>query len=310
MSTIWVFPGQGSQKINMLHDLPQVEIVREHIERASNVLGENILQFDQAQPLQATYAVQLCLYISGVISSALFMEQQLKPDYVAGLSIGAWAAATTAGVLNFEDGVRLVALRAKLMQEAYPQGYGMTALIGTDKSNVSNWVSDVYNQTKDVFVANVNAANQIVISGSFVAMQKVSDIAQQYGVIAKRLDVSVPSHCELLTPQACVLDEEVKKISKASPKIRYLSGTTARLLLSEDQIMDDITFNMSKMIDWESTVQSAWERGVRLQIEAWPGTVLTGLARKVFIDGKTLSFQGTRLDTLIVEMEKEHLNAF
>jgi malonate decarboxylase epsilon subunit len=74
--------------------------------------------------------------------------------------------------------------------------------------------------------------------------------------------------------------------------------------------MDDITFNMSKMIDWESTVQSAWERGVRLQIEAWPGTVLTGLAKKVFIDGTVMSFQGTRLDTLIVEMQKERYLTF
>ena len=280
MSSIWVFPGQGAQKPNMLHDLPQIKSVHQYLERASDILGQDVLLLDQQAALQSTYAVQLCLYIAGVVSGHLLSEQQLKPDYVAGLSIGAWAAATVAEVLSFEDGLKLVARRATLMQDAYPTGYGMMALIGADKASVSEWVKEVQQDQQDVFVANINSVNQIVISGVDIAMQHVADIARQKGVLSKKLSVAVPSHCELLKNQAEALDAEVKKISTGSPKIRYLSGTTARLLVHQDQIIDDITFNMSRMIDWESTVQSAWERGVRLQIEAWPGTVLTGLAKK------------------------------
>ncbi|WP_287907015.1 malonate decarboxylase subunit epsilon [Acinetobacter sp.] len=306
MSSIWVFPGQGAQKPNMLHDLPQTTSVHQYFERASTILGQDVLLLDQQGAIQSTYAVQLCLYIAGVVSGHLLSEQQLKPDYVAGLSIGAWAAATVAEVLSFEDGLKLIARRATLMQDAYPTGYGMMALIGTDKSSVSEWVKEVQQYQPEVYVANINSANQIVISGADIAMQQVADIARQKGVLGKKLNVAVPSHCELLKHQAEILDAEVKKVSTSSPKIRYLSGTTARLLVHQDQIIDDITFNMSRMIDWESTVQSAWERGVRLHIEAWPGTVLTGLAKKVFTDGTVMSFQGTRLDTLIVEMQKEH----
>lgn len=309
MSSIWVFPGQGAQKPNMLHDLPQTTSVHQYFERASTILGQDVLLLDQQGAIQSTYAVQLCLYIAGVVSGHLLSEQQLKPDYVAGLSIGAWAAATVAEVLSFEDGLKLVARRATLMQDAYPTGYGMMALIGTDKSSVSEWVKEVQQYQPEVYVANINSANQIVISGADIAMQQVTDIARQKGVLGKKLNVAVPSHCELLKHQAEILDAEVKKVSTSSPKIRYLSGTTARLLVHQDQIIDDITFNMSRMIDWESTVQSAWERGVRLHIEAWPGTVLTGLAKKVFTDGTVMSFQGTRLDTLIVEMQKEHAHS-
>lgn len=310
MSSIWVFPGQGAQKPNMLHDLPQTTSVHQYFERASTILGQDVLLLDQQEALQSTYAVQLCLYIAGVVSGYLLSEQQLKPDYVAGLSIGAWAAATVAEVLSFEDGLKLVARRATLMQDAYPTGYGMTALIGADKSSVSEWVKEVQQYQPEVYVANINSANQIVISGADIAMQQVADIARQKGVLGKKLNVAVPSHCALLKQQAEILDAEVKKVSTSSPKIRYLSGTTARQLAHQDQIIDDITFNMSRMIDWESTVQSAWERGVRLHIEAWPGTVLTGLAKKIFTDGTVMSFQGTRLDTLIVEMQREHAHTF
>ena len=305
MSSIWVYPGQGAQKVNMLRDLPQTALVQHYLEQAADLLQQDVLLLDQPEALQSTYAVQLCLFISGVVSSALLFEQGVKPDYVAGLSIGAWAAATVAGVLDFEDGLKLVAQRGRLMQHAYPSGYGMTALIGVDQSEVERWVNTVYLHRQDVFIANLNAANQIVISGSNTAMQQVAAIAKQHGAVAKRLAISVPSHCPLLDVQAQQLAQQVACVTAQQPNIRYLSGTSARLLLKKEQVIDDITFNMCRRIDWESTVQSAWERGVRLQIEALPGTVLTGLARKTFKEGTVLSFQGTRLDSLVGAMQQQ-----
>lgn len=305
MSSIWVYPGQGAQKVNMLRDLPQTALVQHYLEQAADLLQQDVLLLDQPEALQSTYAVQLCLFISGVVSSALLFEQGVKPDYVAGLSIGAWAAATVAGVLDFEDGLKLVAQRGRLMQHAYPSGYGMTALIGVDQSEVERWVNTVYLHRQDVFIANLNAANQIVISGSNTAMQQVAAIAKQHGAVAKRLAISVPSHCPLLDVQAQQLAQQVACVTAQQPNIRYLSGTSARLLLKKEQVIDDITFNMCRRIDWESTVQSAWERGVRLQIEVLPGTVLTGLARKTFKEGTVLSFQGTRLDSLVAAMQQQ-----
>ncbi|MFV5613384.1 acyltransferase domain-containing protein, partial [Acinetobacter baumannii] len=215
-----------------------------------------------------------------------------------------------AEVLAYEDAVRLVAYRGELMQNAYPTGYGMTALIGTDRAAVETWVKQIYEITPEVFVANINAHNQIVISGSFEAMTQVAVLAKQQGVVAKKLDVSVPSHCELLSQQAKQLAASMEGVTLKQPKIRYLSGTTARTLSRPEQIGDDLAFNMSRTVDWESTIQAAWERGVRLQIEALPGTVLTTLARRTFKEGTVLSFQGTRLDSIQMAMQKEQANSF
>ncbi|KHN67729.1 malonate decarboxylase subunit epsilon [Acinetobacter calcoaceticus] len=303
MASIWVYPGQGVQRSNMLHDLPQTALVNEYFERASDVLKEDVLMLDSSSALQSTRAVQLCLLISGVVSSAILTAENFKPDYVAGLSIGAWSAAVVAGVLTYEDAIRLVAYRGELMQNAYPTGYGMTALIGADLAAVETWVKQIYEITPQVFVANINAHNQIVISGSHDALQQVAILAKQQGVVAKKLDVSVPSHCELLNRQAEQLAASMEGVTLKQPKIRYLSGTTARTLSKSEQIADDLAFNMSRTVDWESTLQAAWERGVRLQIEALPGTVLTALARRIFKEGTVLSFQGTRLDSIQIAMQ-------
>lgn len=242
MSSIWVYPGQGAQKINMLHELPIHKLVKQYLEQASDVLKQDVLLLDQPENLRSNYAVQLCLYLSGIISSALLTEQNIYPDYVAGLSIGAWAAATVAGVISFEDGLKLVARRGELMQQAYPQGYGMTAVIGTDRMRVEQWISQVRIKTPDIYIANINASNQIVISGSEEAMQQVSSLARLDGAIVKRLAVSVPSHCILLEPQARQLYIDIKGVASAQPKIKYLSGTSARLLRTDVQILDDLTF--------------------------------------------------------------------
>ena len=305
MSTMWVYPGQGAQKVNMLHDLPEHPLVQHYLERASVALQCDVLTLDQPEALRSTEAVQLCLYLAGYISSSILLDEQVQPEYVAGLSIGAWTAAAVAGVYSFEQGLQLVSLRGRLMQEAYPSGYGMTAIMNADKSQVTRWVAEVYQQIGKVYLANINAPNQIVISGSEQAMQQVVDIAKNQGATAKKLNVSVPSHCELLDEQAEQLVQAMEKIALHPAKFKYLSGTSARLIHATEQIKHDLIFNMCRTIDWESTVQAAWERGVKLQIEVLPGSVLTGLARKVFKEGSVLYFQGTRLDSLICAMHKE-----
>lgn len=144
MSSFWVFPGQGAQQPGMLHTLPADPLVGECLREASDALSEDVLDLDTSDALQSTRAVQLCLLIAGVACSRLLMAQGSKPDYVAGLSIGAYPAAVIAGALSFADAVRLVALRGELMQSAYPTGYGMTAVIGLDQTTVEKLVLRVH----------------------------------------------------------------------------------------------------------------------------------------------------------------------
>lgn len=296
MSSLLVFPGQGAQRVGMLQHLPQAVL-----DEASAVLNEDVRALDSAGPLATTRAVQLCLLIAGV-AGARMLER--TPDYVAGLSIGAYPAAVIAGSLGFADALKLVSLRGQLMQNAYPQGYGMTALIGPDLSTVEALLAEVHTPQTPVYLANINADNQTVIAGCDAAMGAVASRIKGNG-IAKRLAVSVPSHCPLLDEPAAALAEAFAAVTLKPPAVRYLSSTRARPIRDIEPLRDDLAFNMCRVVDWRGTVQSAYERGVRLHIELPPGTVLTGLARRVFEQGTVIAFDGARLDTLQALLQEE-----
>jgi len=298
VSSLLVFPGQGAQQPGMLARLP-----RQTLNEASDLLGEDVTQLDSAEALQSTRAVQLCLLIAGVAASR---QLAMTADYVAGLSIGAYPAAVVAGVLSFSDALHLVSLRGELMQQAYPQGYGMTAIIGLDLATVEALLARVHSAETPVYLANINADNQVVIAGSDTAMKAVAELAKGCGAgLSKRLAVSVPSHCPLLEAPAQRLAEAFAKVPLHTPKTGYLSGSRARPLIKPEALRDDLAFNMCRIVDWRGTVQSAYERGVRLQIELPPGAVLTGLARRVFEQGTVIAFDGARLDTLQALMREE-----
>ena len=298
MSSLLVFPGQGAQQPGMLQRLP-----RETLNEASDVLGEDVLLLDSAEALQSTRAVQLCLLIAGVAAAR---QLSLPADYVAGLSIGAYPAAVVAGALSFSDALHLVSLRGELMQQAYPRGYGMTAIIGLDLATVEGLLARVHSVDTPVYLANINADNQVVIAGSDAAMKTVAGLAKDCGAgLTKRLAVSVPSHCPLLDAPAKLLAEAFAKVPLNTPTLGYLSGSRARPVINTEALRDDLAFNMCRVVDWRGTVQSAYERGVRLQIELPPGAVLTGLARRVFEQGTVMAFDGARLDTLQALLREE-----
>lgn len=301
MSSLLVFPGQGAQRAGMLHGLaPHI------LDEANDVLGEDVLLLDSAEALQSTRAVQLCLLIAGVAAARRLLEQAPAPDYVAGLSIGAYPAAVVAGALRFDEALRLVSLRGELMQRAYPQGYGMTAIIGLDLAAVEALLAQVHSDRTPVYLANINADNQVVIAGSDEAMSSVAKQARSLGAgKACRLAVSVPSHCPLLEAPAQALAQAFADVTLKAPILGYLSGSRARPVISPEALRDDLAFNMCRVVDWRGTVQSAYERGVRLQIELPPGAVLTGLARRVFEQGTVMAFDGARLDTLRALLREE-----
>jgi malonate decarboxylase epsilon subunit len=306
MSSLWVFPGQGAQQAGMLQPVADCAIGRKCLGEASAALGENALLLDSAQALQGTRAVQLCLLIAGVAGARVLQAEGCMPGYVAGLSIGAYPAAVIAGALAFEDALRLVALRGQLMQDAYPQGYGMTAIIGLEQGAVQALVDGVHSAETPVYLANLNAEMQFVIAGSDAAMAEVARRAKAGGAAsARRLAVSVPSHCALLHEPARQLAAAMAAASIKAPVVRYLSASSARPILQAEKLREDLAFNMCRVVDWRSTVQTAFERGVRLHIEMPPGSVLTGLARKVFEQGTAIAFQGARLDTLAALSREE-----
>lgn len=303
MSTLWAFPGQGAQQPGMLQALPEAPLVQACIEQASAALGEDVRLLDSVAALQDTRAVQLCLLIAGVAAARLLGERGHRPDYVAGLSIGAYAAAVVADALGFADAVRLVALRGELMQRAYPHGYGMTAILGLDQARIEGLLADAEGP---VYLANINAETQLVIAGSDAAMARLAEHARALGAgAAKRLAMSVPSHCELLAAPARELAAAFAQVELRAPRVRYLSGSSARLIRDPETLRDDLAMNMSRVVDWQATLTTAYERGVRLHLELPPGGVLTGLARRVFEPGQAIAFTGARLDTLDAMLRQE-----
>ncbi len=301
MSSLFAFPGQGAQQVGMLQHLPEAS--GQLLEEASDVLGQQVLEMDSEQALQNTRAVQLCLLLTGVAWARWLMQRSPAPDYVAGLSIGAYPAAVVAGALGFADAVRLVALRGELMQGDYPQGYGMTALSGLDLASVERLLIEVGGE---VYVANLNSDNQIVIAGSDTAMAEVATRARRLGQgVARRLAVSVPSHCRLLDGPAAELARAFATVELQRPRITYLSGSSARPVSDPQRLRDDLACNMARVVDWRATLRNAYERGVRLHIEMPPGSVLSGLARPVFEQGRVVTVEGTRWDTLDALLRQE-----
>ncbi|GHS81385.1 malonyl CoA-acyl carrier protein transacylase [Pseudomonas sp. PAGU 2196] len=285
----------------MLHRLP--EGAGPLLEEASDTLGHHVLGLDSEQALQSTRAVQLCLLVTGVAWARRLLQQSPAPDYVAGLSIGAYPAAVTAGALAFADAVRLVALRGELMQRAYPQGYGMTALSGLDLASVERLLVEAGGE---VYIANLNSENQIVIAGSEAAMAAVAQRARSLGQgVARRLAVSVPSHCPLLDAPAAELAQAFAAVELRRPIITYLSGSSARPIHDPQRLRDDLAGNMARVVDWRATLRNAYERGVRLHLEIPPGSVLSGLARQVFANGRVVAIESTRLDSVDALMRQE-----
>lgn len=281
MNILFTFPGQGTQRPGMLQNLPERDAIMAQVR---TVLGDETDLLDTHSALRHTRAVQLCLLIAGVAWARDLERNGVEPDMVSGLSIGAFPAAVIAGVLSFEDALKLVALRGDLMERAYPEGYGLTAIVGLLLGQVEALV-----EGSGTYIANINAEQQIVIAGREEDMAQVAQKALAKGAQkARQLAVSVPSHCALLNEPAQKLKQAFDGVSVNRPRRAYLSGSTGRVLWQPEQIAEDLALNMARTVRWRDAMVAANERDVRLAIEMPPGSVLTGLTRQAFREGVTV----------------------
>lgn len=290
MKILFTFPGQGTQHEGMLQNLPGTELAQ-----ARDVLGAEVDTLDSSEVLKHTRAVQLSLLIAGVAWARELERRGVAPDIVSGLSIGAYPAAVVAGALDFADALTLVALRGDLMEQAYPHGYGLTAIMGLTLAQVESLVAG-----SGTYIANLNAETQIVIAGPDDAMADVAKRAMAKGASkAPRLAVSVPSHCELLARPAQKLVEAFSHVTLSRPRYAYLSGSTGRVLWQPERIADDLAMNMARTVRWQEAVISANEREARLAIEMPPGGILTCLTRQAAWEGESISLERSGVDVAV-----------
>lgn len=290
MKILFTFPGQGTQHEGMLQNLPGTVLAQ-----ARDVLGAEVDTLDSSEALKHTRAVQLSLLIAGVAWARELEHRGVVPDIVSGLSIGAYPAAVVAGALDFADALTLVALRGDLMEQAYPHGYGLTAIMGLTLAQVESLVAG-----SGTYIANLNAETQIVIAGPDDAMADVAKRAMAKGASkAPRLAVSVPSHCELLARPAQKLVEAFSHVTLSRPRYAYLSGSTGRVLWQPERIADDLAMNMARTVRWQEAVISANEREARLAIEMPPGGILTCLTRQAAWEGESISLERSGVDVAV-----------
>ncbi|WP_414165799.1 malonate decarboxylase subunit epsilon [Superficieibacter sp. BNK-5] len=290
MKILFTFPGQGTQRPGMLQQLPGSEM-----EQARAVLGDEADTLDSPEALHHTRAVQLALLIAGVAWGREMQRRDVEPDIVSGLSIGAYPAAVVAGALDFADALKLVALRGDLMEQAYPYGYGLTAIMGLTLSQVEALL-----EGSGAYIANLNAETQIVIAGSDEVMAEVARRALDKGASkAHRLAVSVPSHCALLAEPAQKLVAAFNNVTLSRPRCAYLSGSTGRVLWQPEKIADDLAMNMARTVRWQEAVIAANEREARLAIEMPPGGVLTCLTRQAAWEGESLSLERSGVEVAV-----------
>ena len=196
MNTGLLFPGQGSQQPQMLHDLVRHSAVDETLSEVSAVLDFDVRSLDVPEALRSAVSVQLAILTAGVATARALQQSGLAPLAVAGLSVGAFSAAVAADSISLSDAVRLVRSRAEQMEQLYSVGYGLSAIVGLSETQVAKLVDAASIDEHPVFVGNINAPRQIVIAGSNEGMERVLQQARIRGARkAERLDVPVPSHC-------------------------------------------------------------------------------------------------------------------
>ncbi|NNI76413.1 ACP S-malonyltransferase [Pasteurella multocida] len=286
-----VFPGQGSQAVGMLAELAtEYPVVEETFKQASDVLGYDLWQLVQqglAEELNKTWQTQPALLAASVAIYRVWQEKypHLKPDVMAGHSLGEYSALVCAGALDFQDAVKLVELRGKLMQQAVPEGTGaMYAIIGLDNEAIISACADAA-QGEVVSAVNFNSPGQVVIAGAKAAVERAAAACKDAG--AKRalpLAVSVPSHCALMKPAADQLAVSLDNIAIRTPTTAVINNVDVACETENSEIRHALVRQLYSPVRWTETVERMAKDGVQVLVEVGPNKVLTGLTKRIVAD--------------------------
>ncbi|QUN04604.1 ACP S-malonyltransferase [Shewanella yunxiaonensis] len=286
-SVAFVFPGQGSQTVGMLADLPeQYPVVADTFAEASEALGYDLWQLVQqgpAETLNETDKTQPALLTASVALYRVYQASgKALPQMMAGHSLGEYSALVCAGVIPFKEAVKLVELRGQLMQQAVPAGTGaMYAIIGLDNDTIANICAECA-QGSVVSPVNFNSPGQVVIAGEKNAVERAAAACKEAGAkMAVALPVSVPSHCALMQPAAEKLAEALAKVEFAEPKVKVINNVDVASPYDADAIKDALIRQLYNPVRWTETVEKMAADGVTELVEMGPGKVLTGLAKRI-----------------------------
>ena len=280
----FLFPGQGSQKVGMGKDhYDSNDLFRSHAETADSVLGYSLtdIMFEGPQEkLMQTRNTQPAIFLHSV---ALFKTLDQKPDMVAGHSLGEFSALVAAGVLSFDSGLELVALRGQLMQQAGDVNPGtMAAIIGMDDETVDAICSEISDKTgKPVVPANYNCPGQLVISGDVDAVKQAVELAKEKGCrIAPLLPVSGAFHSPLMKPAYDVFSDKIESVQFSEAECPVYSNYTGKPSTNAEELKSNVLEQLMSPVRWTSTLQNMKADGAERFVEVGPGKVLRGLVKR------------------------------
>ena len=290
----FVFPGQGSQSVGMLASLaeshPEVEAT---FRTASEVLGYDLWNLARNGPdseLNQTLNTQPAMLAAGVAAWRVWCKlSEVRPGWMAGHSLGEYTALVCSGALDFEAGVRLVAARARLMQEAVPPEVGaMAAVLGLSDADVVGICGRASSETEIVTAANFNAPSQVVVAGHKPAVMRAIDLAKAEG--AKRavlLPVSVPSHCPLMLPAAEQFSEILASTPIDTPTIGVVHNVDVAMHPAPEVIRAALRRQLHGSVRWADSILFMFQQGTDRFVECGPGKVLLGLNKRIVPDART-----------------------
>ena len=282
----FLFSGQGAQTVGMGKELAEdFKVADEVFDIASESLGmdmKKLIWESDEETLKITENTQPAIVTMSVAALRILEKEGVRPDVVAGLSLGEYSAHVAAQSVDFKDAVKLVRKRGKYMQEEVPVGKGaMAAVMGMDDEAVYA-VCEKAKEFGIVSPANFNCPGQITVAGETLAVEKACEIAKEMG--AKRaimLPVSAPFHCSMLIGAGEKLAKEMENVTFGEMKVPLITNVTADYVASAEDIKPLLVSQVSSSVLWEKSVNRMLADGVDTFIEVGPGKALSGFMRKI-----------------------------
>ena len=284
-----VFPGQGSQTVGMAREFYQnFDLVKKLFSQADEILGIKISQTILEGPkddLDMTENTQPAIFLVGYsIYQVAIREFNLKlneASFAAGHSLGEYTALSCLGSLKFSEGLKILKIRGKSMQNSVPVGEGgMIAVIGVKIEELDKIILDNTNNF-NCYVANDNTNGQVVVSGKTDQLKKFMDILKEKKIKNIKLPVSAPFHCPLMNKASEIMSEEIQKLDITMPKIKILSNVNAKEVKNVSDLKKLLISQIESRVRWREIINSIIDNNCNNFIEIGPGKVLSGMIKRL-----------------------------
>lgn len=294
----YIFSGQGSQYPGMGIKLIKYPVGRETFQEAGNILNMDIARIccdGNEQDLSSTAITQPALLTCSISALKIlrakgFLSVNQNPSAVAGLSVGEYSALVAAGVFSFEDALKVVKERGRLMAEVATTNPGiMVAILGLNKAKIES-ICDEARSLGVISPANFNCPGQIVISGEGKAIEKAMELAKKAGAIKSvPLKVEGAFHSKLMLPAEIGLRKALSNVHLSKAQKPFISNVTASYMEEPEEIKKSLALQLSSSIQWESSIGKMVADGITTFYEIGPGKVLSGMVRRIYKEAKIFS---------------------